>query len=146
MPASECGLPDRRRPRARLIPGTVAICPWLSKRKKDNKVHITVDTMGHLLALHVTSANEQERAQVAERAAQVQKVTEQSVTFASVDQGYTGDVAVDEAKAQGIEICVVKLPPSKKGFVLLPCRWVVERSFAWTARFSAACQRLRATA
>jgi transposase len=30
---------------------------------------------------------------------------------------------------------VIKLPETKKGFVLLPRRWVVERSFAWAARF-----------
>ena len=30
---------------------------------------------------------------------------------------------------------VVKLPEAKKGFVLLPKRWVVERSNAWAARF-----------
>ncbi|GHO77627.1 hypothetical protein KSD_53980 [Ktedonobacter sp. SOSP1-85] len=30
---------------------------------------------------------------------------------------------------------VVKLPETKHGFVLLPCRWVVERSFAWMTRF-----------
>jgi hypothetical protein len=30
---------------------------------------------------------------------------------------------------------VVKLPTAKRGFVLLPRRWVVERSFAWMARF-----------
>jgi transposase len=29
----------------------------------------------------------------------------------------------------------VKLPEAKKGFVLLPRRWVVERSIAWAARF-----------
>ena len=38
-------------------------------------------------------------------------------------------------KAQGIELSVVKLPEAKKGFVLLPRRWVVERSFAWASRF-----------
>lgn len=30
---------------------------------------------------------------------------------------------------------MVKLPEAKKGFILLPRRWIVERSFAWTARF-----------
>src|SRR6516225_776021 len=35
------------------------------KRKKGSKVHMAVDTMGHLLALQVTPANEQERDQVA---------------------------------------------------------------------------------
>jgi extradiol dioxygenase family protein len=35
------------------------------KRKRGSKVHIAVDTLGHLLTVHVTLANEQERAQVA---------------------------------------------------------------------------------
>ena len=106
-----------------------------AKRKKGSKVHIAVDTLGHLLALHVTPANEQERAQVAELAAQVQEVTEQNVTLAYVDQGYTGPDPAEAAAAQGIHLEVVKLPEAKKGFVLLPHRWVVERSFAWAARF-----------
>ena len=55
------------------------------KCKRGSKVHIAVDTLGHLLAVHVTPANAQERAQVAELAAQVQEATEQSVTLAYVD-------------------------------------------------------------
>jgi transposase len=106
-----------------------------AKRKKGSKVHIAVDTLGHLLALHVTPANEQERAQVAELAAQVQEATDQNVTLAYVDQGYTGDAPAEAAEAQGIALSVVKLPEAKKGFVLLPRRWVVERSFGWAARF-----------
>ena len=94
-----------------------------------------MDTLGHLLALHVTPANEQERAQVAELAQAVQEATGQSVKVAFVDQGYTGPEAAAAAQAPGIELEVVKLPEAKKGFVLLPRRWVVERSFAWTARF-----------
>jgi transposase len=35
----------------------------------------------------------------------------------------------------GIHLEVVKLPEAKRGFVLLPRRWVVERSFAWAAGF-----------
>ena len=106
-----------------------------AKRRKGSKVHIAVDTLGHLLALHVTPANEQERAQVAELAAQVQEATEQNVTLAYVDQGYAGPDPAEAAQAQGIALEVVKLPEAKKGFVLLPRRWVVERSFAWAARF-----------
>lgn len=105
------------------------------KRKKGSKVHMAVDTLGHLLALHITAANEQERAQVAELAQQVQEVTGDSVQVAYVDQGYTGDDAAQAATQHGIELIVVKLPEAKKGFVLLPKRWVVERSFAWAARF-----------
>jgi transposase len=36
---------------------------------------------------------------------------------------------------QGIRLEVVKLPTAKRGFVLLPRRWVVERSFGWMRRF-----------
>ena len=105
------------------------------KRKKGSKTHIAVDTLGHLLALHVTPANEQDRAQVEELARQVQEVTEQSVELAFVDQGYTGDAPAQAAQSQGMELQVIKLPEAKKGFVLLPRRWVVERSFGWMARF-----------
>jgi transposase len=94
-----------------------------------------VDTLGLLLAAHVTPANEQERAQVQELAHAVQEVTQNSVEVAFVDQGYTGPLPEKEAKEAGIELIVIKLPEAKKGFVLLPRRWVVERSFAWTARF-----------
>ena len=106
------------------------------KRKRGSKVHAAVDTLGLLLALVVTPANEQERAQVEELAAQVQEVTGENVEIAFVDQGYTGEAAEQAAAAQGIKLVVVKHEKAKKGFVLLPRRWVVERSFAWTARFS----------
>lgn len=105
------------------------------KRKKGSKTHIAVDTLGNLLALYVTPANEQDRAQVEELARQVQDVTQQSVEVAFVDQGYTGDRAAQAAQSQGMELQVIKLSEAKKGFVLLPRRWVVERSFGWMARF-----------
>jgi transposase len=105
------------------------------KRRKGSKVHIAVDTLGQLLALLVTPANEQERAQVAELAEQVQAVTGEAVEVAFVDQGYTGEQAAEDAAAHGIRLEVVKLPTAKHGFVLLPRRWVVERSFGWMARF-----------
>jgi transposase len=105
------------------------------KRKKGSKVHLAVDTLGQLLAVTVTPANEQERAQVAALAAQVQVVTGDSVEVAFVDQGYTGEKTATAAAEHGIRLEVVKLPEAKRGFVLLPRRWVVERSFAWMARF-----------
>ena len=105
------------------------------KRRKGSKVHVAVDTLGHLLAVLVTPASEQERAQVGELARQVQEATQRSVKLAYVDQGYTGEKPAAAAAAQGIELEVVKLAEAKRGFVLLPRRWVVERSFAWLARF-----------
>ena len=106
------------------------------KRSAGSKVHIAVDTLGHLLGSPgVTPANEQERAQVEKLAQAVQEATGQHVEVAYVDQGYTGDEAAKAAQDQGIRLEVVKLPEAKKGFVLLPRRWVVERSFAWALRF-----------
>lgn len=106
-----------------------------AKRKRGSKTHMAVDTLGYLLALLVTPANEQERAQVDQLAQEIQAVTGESVELAFVDQGYTGDQPAEDAAKHGIQLEVIKLPEAKKGFVLLPRRWVVERSFAWAARF-----------
>jgi transposase len=106
-----------------------------AKKKKGSDVHVAVDTLGDLLALKVTAANEQERAQVAALSQKVQEVTGGSVEVAFVDQGYTGEDAADQAAAEGIKLEVVKHPEAKRGFVLLPRRWVVERSFGWAGRF-----------
>lgn len=106
-----------------------------AKRRKGSKVHIAVDTLGHLMALKVTPADEGDRAQVAALAEEVQQVTGNTVEMAYVDQGYTGPNAAEAAEQHGIRLEVVKHPMVKRGFVLLPRRWVVERSFAWAARF-----------
>lgn len=106
-----------------------------AKRKKGSKVHMAVDTLGCLLSLHVTAANEQDRDQVGKLSKAVQEQTGKTVELAYVDQGYTGQKAADAAQEQKIELSVIKLPEAKRGFVLLPRRWVVERSFAWLARF-----------
>jgi transposase len=105
------------------------------KKRKGSKVHLAVDTLGQLLAVLVTPANEQDRAQVAALAEQIQEVTGESVEVAFVDQGYTGEQPAADAEQHGIRLEVVKLPTAKRGFVLLPRRWVVERDFAWMARF-----------
>jgi transposase len=106
-----------------------------AKRRKGAKVHAVVDTLGHLLALRVTAANEQDRAQVGALAAEVQSVTGDHVELAYVDQGYTGATPAQDAAAHGLKLEVIKLDHAKRGFVLLPRRWVVERSFGWAARF-----------
>jgi transposase len=106
-----------------------------AKKRKGSKVHVAVDTLGHLLALKVTAANEQDRAQVGELAQAVQAATGENVQLAYVDQGYTGAQPTAEANQHGIKLEVVKHTEAKRGFILLPRRWVVERSFAWAARF-----------
>lgn len=106
-----------------------------AKKRKGSKLHLAVDTLGHLLALPVTAANEQDRAQGGRLCEQVQQATSETVELAYVDQGYTGQKPAAAAAAQGIQLEVVKLPEVKQGFVLLPRRWVVERSFGWSTRF-----------
>src|SRR5919199_2363153 len=106
-----------------------------AKRKKGSKVHAAVDTLGHLLALFVTPANEQERAWVGELAGAVQEATGESVELVYIDEGYTGERAAEEAETHGMRLEVVKHEEAKRGFVLLPRRWVVERDFAWASRF-----------
>jgi transposase len=88
-----------------------------AKRRKGSKVHAAVDTLGNLLSLLVTPANEQDRAQVGELTQRVQEATGQSVEIAFVDAGYAGDAPAEAAKEHGIRLEVVKLPEAKRGFV-----------------------------
>ena len=74
------------------------------KRNRGSKMHIAVDTLGHLLALYVPPA----------------EVVEQSVEVAFVDQGYTGDQPAQAAQGQEMELKVIRLSESKRGFVFLP--------------------------
>ncbi len=106
-----------------------------AKRRKGSKTHIAVDTLGNLLALVVTPADQQDRALCGELAEKVQAATGEKVELAFVDMGYTGDNAAQAAEAQGIRLEVVKMAEARKGFILLPRRWVVGHSFGWAARF-----------
>uniref|UniRef100_UPI002AB22417 IS5 family transposase n=1 Tax=Paraburkholderia tropica TaxID=92647 RepID=UPI002AB22417 len=118
------------------------------KCQRGSKVHMAVNALGQLLAVHVTPAKAQERAQVGELARQVQRATGHTVKVAFADQGYTGEEPAQAALDEGIELQLIKLPEAKRGFVLLPRRWVVERSFAWLNRFrrlARDCERLPET-
>ncbi len=106
-----------------------------AKRRTGTKLPMAVDTLDQLLAAHVTAANEQDRAQVGELVRQVQSITGDHVTLAYVDAGDTGPAPAQTAADAGIQLEVVSLPEAKRGFVLLPWRRVVERSFGWMARF-----------
>jgi transposase len=85
--------------------------------------------------LRVTPADAQDRAQAGALAHAVQEATGANVELAFVDQGYTGEGPAADADAHGIRLEVIRLPGAKRGFMLLPRRWVVERSFAWASRF-----------
>jgi transposase len=118
-----------------LTPKIIVVLGVIAQRRKGSKVHMAVDTLGHLLALHVTPANEQERDQVAVLTEEAQEVTGESLELAFFDQGFTGEAAYGDAINHGIHLDVVGLPEAKRAFALLPWRWVVERSYGWMARF-----------
>jgi transposase len=105
------------------------------KGKKGSKVHAAVDTLGHLLALRVSPANEDDRQEVRKLSEEIQRATGEKVELAYVDRGYSGERAARSADEHGIQLEVLKHEEAKRGFVLLPRRWVVERDFAWASRF-----------
>jgi transposase len=104
------------------------------KRKRRCKVDLPADTLGHLLGLRVTLADIGDRTVVNRLAANIQDATGSAVTLAYVNQGYTGEVVASAAAAGGTALTVLRLPEARSGFVLLPKRWVVERSIAWATR------------
>ncbi len=106
-----------------------------ARRRKGSAIHIAVDTLGHLLALHVTPADQRDRTQVNCTTKAVPRATGRNVELACVEQGFTGEQVEDVADDHGIALHILKRPEAKRGFVLLSRRWVVERSFAWEAPF-----------
>lgn len=106
-----------------------------AKRVQGRKLHLAVDTLGHLLAAVVSPADVQERAVVAQLCAEMQAEVGHTVPAAFVDQGYTGAAPEADAAQRGVELRVVKHAGPRQGFVLRPRRWVVERTFAWMANF-----------
>ena len=112
-----------------------------AKQVKGRKRHLSVDTLGLVLRVLVTAANVPER----EGAKLVLKQVKQMGGVASrlhtvwVDGGYNGNPFMHWV----MDVCrwivqVVLRPHERKGFVLLPKRWVVERTFGWLCR----CRRL----
>lgn len=89
-----------------------------ARRRKGSKMHAAVETLGKLLARHVTPATEGDRAPVGELAEAVQEVTGGTVELADVDAGDTGEAPAQAAKAHGMRLSVVTLPEAKRGFVL----------------------------
>lgn len=100
------------------------------KKVNGRKRHIAVDTLGMLLVVMVTGANIQDRDgghQVIWRLRNFFRSIE--VTWA--DGGYAGKLVIWARNALGIRVDIVKRSDIAKGFVVLPHRWIVERTFAW---------------
>jgi transposase len=84
-----------------------------NKRVRGSKVHAVVDSMGTLLALAVTPANEAERRQLSALAQRVQEVTGASVELIDADAASTGEETAAAAQEQGMRLLVVQRPPGQ---------------------------------
>ena len=105
------------------------------KKIKGVKYHILVDTLGLLLNVAVHRADIQDR----DGAALVlDKATRALFPFIQVifaDGGYQGEVAVAKVSGTGDwRLEIVKRSDQAKGFVVLPKRWLVERTLSWLTR------------
>lgn len=92
-----------------------------------------VDTQGFVLKAFVTEADYQDRV-VAQWLLKGLKEDYPRLAKIWADGAYSG-VFVDKAAEIGIEVEVVKRSDDTKGFLVLPRRWVVERSFAWLSNY-----------
>jgi len=104
------------------------------KKLAGRKRHILVDTEGNLLTVVVHRAN------IADRAGAyfvLDDVTQHYPALQKIwaDQGYTGELAVTLQEQDGITLEIVAKLADQQGFVVLPRRWVVERTFAWLGRY-----------
>ncbi len=87
------------------------------KRKNGSKLHLAVDTFEHFLAMHVTPANSDDRAEVGRMTKAIQGATEQNAEIAFVDHRYIGERSAQAARKHGIELEVIKLDEAKRGFI-----------------------------
>ena len=71
---------------------------------------MAVDTLGHLLALHITPAIRDDRAEVGRLAAAIQDATDESVELAYVDQGYTGEKPAGQHGPRGLPLKLSGFP------------------------------------
>jgi putative transposase len=104
------------------------------KRLCGRKRHILVDTEGNLLTVVVHRADIQERDGASCVLEEGERAFPRLETIWA-DQAYTGELAEDERHAYGITLELVKKLADQEGFVVLPRRWVVERTFAWLCRY-----------
>ena len=104
------------------------------KKIKGRKRHIAVDTMGLLLAVVVHSAGIQDRDGAKLVCMKLLGVFPR-LRLIWADGGYAGELIAWVATFGNWVLEIVKRSDNPKGFVVLPRRWVVERTFGWLVKF-----------
>ena len=103
------------------------------KKVKGRKRHILVDTLGLLIAVVITVASVQDR----DGAKLVFAAARGEIRLEKVwaDGGYAGKLVESTRRDFGWDLEIVKRSDNMTGFVVLPHRWIVERTFGWLGRF-----------
>lgn len=104
------------------------------KKIKGRKRHVAVDSNGWLLTVLVTAASVQDR-DGGHRLLALLRERFSTITLVWADGGYAGRLVVWAAAVLRLSVTVVKRNDDVRGFVLLPRRWVVERTFGWLSRY-----------
>ncbi len=104
------------------------------KLVKGRKRHLLVDTLGLLLVLVILAANVQDRDGAKQVVAQAEgRFPRLQIIWA--DGSYAGQLIGWVKQRTGWLLEIVKRSDTQKGFVVLPKRWIVERTFAWLGRY-----------
>jgi transposase len=107
-----------------------------AKKVKGRKRHIVVDTLGLLVAVAVTAADVDDARAAQQALGQVSEAEFPRLRLLWADQKYHNHALYGWVAEHGhYAVEVVRRPEGAKGFVLLPRRWVVERTFAWLKRY-----------
>ncbi len=98
--------------------------------------HAMTDTVGHLLDVVVTAADVQDRAGAQQVIQKLQPETRTALKKLWADGNYTGDTFRTwlTTTLGDVMLEIAKRPPNQQGFVVVPVRWVIERTFAWFGR------------
>ncbi|GGO06762.1 hypothetical protein GCM10011574_19640 [Microbispora bryophytorum] len=128
------GCIDSQTVKAAEIVGAAACGYDAGKKIKGQKRHIAVDTLGLLLCVIVTAASVQDRDGAHPLLA---RLREKFSTIALVwaDGGYAGRLLTWARDVLRLTVTIVKRSDDVRGFVVLPRRWVAERTFAWLTRY-----------
>jgi transposase len=103
------------------------------KKTKGRKRNIATDCLGLVLMVTVTTAGMQDR-DTAHRLLALLREHFSTITLVWADGGYAGRLVTWAKAVLHLTITIVKRTDNIKGFVVLPRRWVVERTFGWLIR------------
>jgi putative transposase len=110
-----------------------------AKNVDGRKRHIVVDSMGLLLAVLVTAADVDDAKAAATLFARLEDQPMSRVGRMFADNKYHNYALCDWVEEHaGWKVVIVRRPEGSEGWVKLPIRWTVERTFAWLGK----CRRL----